>query len=63
VRLTRKQRERVAAIWTATENATDYDLSTETLFAVVAERAAKELGVEVDAGDVADAIKPEVGGP
>jgi hypothetical protein len=54
VRLTVTQRRRIAAIWGETD---DCKMSTESLFALTADRATEEFRREVDAGDVSDALR------
>lgn len=52
-RLTAKQRDRVRVLW---DEIDDGEISTEQCSARVCERATRELGRDVDVGDVADAL-------
>lgn len=52
-RLTAQQRDRVRVLW---DEIDDGAISTEQCFARVCERASRELGREIDDGDVADAL-------
>lgn len=52
--LSAKQEQRIARIWAELDDA---EMSTERLFAMVSERASRELGRDIDDGHVSDAIR------